>query len=156
MFFRLANPEIARIGGYISALGAALVALSYTYKPLLENLTSIRLSFLEAPFFRYAFFAILLLGVIVVLVWFVFWVLEHVFVRTPRRIEQILKALDDLALKQCSEADLKEISHLARQEFGTMAATFERNCWLAEIDKSAYWKVATKKGRIVGFMASFA
>jgi hypothetical protein len=155
MFFRLASPEVARTGGSIMALGLALLAISFTYKTFLENLIGIKLDLLEDTRIRLGFFSLALIGALIVFVWLAFWTVQHLLIRFPtaalKRFQRLQSALDHLSLAPCTDANLAAISTLAQQEFGSLAASLERNRWLSHLVSTAYVKVIDHNGRIVAF-----
>ena len=159
MFLRLASADIGRIGGTIMGLGTALLALIFSYRPLLETRTHFDLSFLENEWLTYLAATLAAVGALIVLVWLAAFVVQYALIRFPRRalekFERLQGVLNQLTLAECSAEDLVEISSLAYNEFGALAASLERNCWLAQIDHSAYSKVVDHKGRIVAFYDVF-
>jgi hypothetical protein len=159
MFSWIGHPEVGRVGGLLMALGSLLLALSYTYKPYLEDLIGIKLDVLEDYRLRYVFFALAVIGAIMVLAWLIFRIVEHLLIRFPRqvleKIERLQSALDHFILEPCTDADIVEISILAQDQFGILATTLERNRWLAGIDDTAFTKVIDNKRRIVVFYDVF-
>jgi hypothetical protein len=161
MSFRLSSKEVIAFGAPILTVGMAGLTL-ISNKTFLETRLGHDLSFLDN---HWAFTAAMIsvgLGGVIVLGWLVANVAHNLLFGLPKsvqekseRLKELLGRLDDLSLRPCDVKDMEIISKLAQEQFGSMAATLDRNLWLSTLDDQAYNKVVDSRGRIVGFYDIF-
>jgi hypothetical protein len=114
---------------------------------------------LDDPRFFYAGIVLVVVGALGILAWPVAFLILHILLRIPlsiiAKLTRIHRRIESLRVVPCDDADLVTISQTAREVFGELAATLERNRWLAALDEKAYMKVVDEKERMVGFSDIF-
>jgi hypothetical protein len=159
MIARLAAADVGRYGGTILAFGMALLAIIGSYRKFVEQRIGGTLAVLDSEIVFYIDIALIAVGGGLIILWLIAVCMQHVIFIFPRlliiKVDRIKTKLEDLNLDQCNDADFVEITRLANDEFGDLAANLKRNRWLATIDPRAYTKVVDHRGRIVGFYDMF-
>jgi hypothetical protein len=150
--------DVARYAGIFVGLASACLALAIN-RTTIGQLIGIDLSILGDRRFIYATIGVLALAGATIILWMVGRLFHHTIISPARavvkRLERIINHLDSFALELCTDRDIGEVSKLAVESFGPLAASADRNRFLMSVDSLSYWKLSNKAKRIVGFYCLF-
>jgi hypothetical protein len=150
--------DVARYASIFVGLASACLALAIN-RTTIGQLVGIDLSVLSDRRFIYVAIGVLAVAGAVIILWIVGQIFHHTIISPARaavrKLERIINRLDSFTLELCADADIDEVSKLASESFGPLAASADRNRFLQSIDGLSYWKLSNKAKRIVGFYCLF-
>jgi hypothetical protein len=150
--------DIARYAGIFVGLASASLAVALN-RAAIGQLAGIDLSILGDRLFIGTIIGVLALAGSTIVLWIVGQIFHNTIIfpaqAVVKKLNRIISRVDSFTLELCTEADLDEVSKLASESFGPLAASADRNRYLLSIDERSYWKLSNKAKRIVGFYCLF-